>query len=62
MTAEQVVGSNVDIFHKVPSYQQGILANDGANLPARATIDIGPEADLMVSAVRDVDGSYMGPW
>ena len=60
--ASELVGQNIDVFHKDPSYQRGILANDGAKLPVRAIIDIGPEkADLLVSAVKDKQGNYLGP-
>lgn len=59
--AENLVGQNIDIFHKNPAYQRGIL-NDPSNLPARATIEVGPEKlDLLVSAVTDADGNYIGP-
>jgi len=58
--ADQVVGSSLDIFHKNPSYQRGILA-DEAQLPRRADIQVGPETlDLLVSAIRDSHGSYIG--
>lgn len=58
---EKVVGSNVDIFHKNPQYQRQILSNP-ANLPVRTHIQIGPEiADLMVSAIYDDAGTYLGP-
>ncbi len=58
---EKVVGSNVDIFHKNPAYQRKILANP-ASLPIQATIQIGPEkADLLVSAINDDKGNYIGP-
>ncbi|HXH85192.1 MAG TPA: methyl-accepting chemotaxis protein, partial [Nitrospira sp.] len=58
---EQVVGSNVDIFHKNPTYQRKILSND-KNLPVRAKIQIGPEtADLLVSAIYDQNKNYLGP-
>ncbi|UMG92940.1 methyl-accepting chemotaxis protein [Nocardioides sp. TF02-7] len=58
--ADEVVGSSLDIFHKKPGYQRAILA-DGATLPRRADIQVGPETlDLLVSAIRDADGSYIG--
>ncbi|WP_298861967.1 methyl-accepting chemotaxis protein, partial [uncultured Gimesia sp.] len=58
---ENLVGQNIDIFHKNPAYQRGIL-NDPSNLPARATIEVGPEKlDLLVSPVTDADGKYIGP-
>ncbi|HVW32404.1 MAG TPA: methyl-accepting chemotaxis protein [Acidimicrobiia bacterium] len=58
--ADQIVGSSLDIFHKNPSYQRGILAND-ANLPRRANISVGPETlDLLVTTIRDKDGHHIG--
>jgi len=58
---EQVVGSNVDIFHKNPAHQRQILSNP-ANLPIRSLIQIGPEtADLLVSPITDHLGTYVGP-
>ncbi|WP_220793404.1 GAF domain-containing protein, partial [Nocardioides stalactiti] len=58
--ADEVVGSSLDIFHKKPDYQRGILA-DQAQLPRRANIQVGPETlDLLVSAIQDKDGNYVG--
>ncbi len=58
--ADDVVGSSLDIFHKKPDYQRGILA-DESMLPRRANIQVGPETlDLLVSAIRDRDGNYIG--
>jgi methyl-accepting chemotaxis protein len=57
---DQIVGSNLDIFHKDPSYQRGILGSE-ANLPRRANIKVGPETlDLLVTAIRDKDGNHIG--
>ncbi|QDU09110.1 methyl-accepting chemotaxis protein [Gimesia aquarii] len=59
--AENLVGQNIDIFHKNPAYQRGILG-DPSNLPSRSVIEVGPEKlDLLVSAVTDKDGNYIGP-
>jgi methyl-accepting chemotaxis protein len=59
--AENVVGSNIDIFHKDPAYQRKLL-NDPKNLPIRANINIGPEvASLLVTAVYDQNKNYLGP-
>jgi methyl-accepting chemotaxis protein len=59
--AENVLGSNIDIFHRDPSYQRKILASD-KNLPVRAQIAIGPEqADLLVTAIYDRNKKYLGP-
>lgn len=58
---ENLVGQNIDIFHKNPAYQRGMLG-DPSNLPSRATIQVGPEKlDLLVSPVTDADGKYIGP-
>ncbi|MDP1572510.1 MAG: methyl-accepting chemotaxis protein [Vicinamibacterales bacterium] len=58
--ADQMVGANIDVFHKNPSHQRRMLA-DPNNLPHRAQIKVGPETlDLMVSAIYDGDRNYMG--
>jgi methyl-accepting chemotaxis protein len=59
--AENVLGANIDIFHKDPAYQRKILSND-KNLPVRTNIQIGPEtADLLVTAIYDKNKNYLGP-
>ncbi|MCH7884646.1 MAG: PAS domain-containing protein [Planctomycetes bacterium] len=59
--AEEIVGKNIDFFHKNPAYQRGILSNP-ANLPQRADIEVGPEKlDLLVSAINDDKGNFIGP-
>jgi methyl-accepting chemotaxis protein len=58
--ADEVVGSNIDIFHKDPSYQRGILAS-ASNLPRRANIELGGETlDLLVTAITDARGEFIG--
>jgi truncated hemoglobin YjbI len=58
--ADDIVGSSLDIFHKDPSYQRKILADD-KQLPRRANIQVGPETlDLLVSPIRDETGAYIG--
>ena len=58
---DQMVGQCVDIFHKNPAHQRGILA-DPKNLPHKAMIEVGPEKlDLLVTAITDKDGVYIGP-
>ncbi|OYW20881.1 MAG: hypothetical protein B7Z55_06565, partial [Planctomycetales bacterium 12-60-4] len=53
---DAIVGQNIDIFHKNPSYQRQLLS-DPANLPRRAKIQVGPETlDLLISPVRDTAG------
>lgn len=57
----QMTGHTIDIFHKRPERQRDIL-KDPANLPHQAKIQVGPETlDLLVSAVRDAGGRYIGP-
>ena len=59
--AEEIVGKNVDFFHKNPAHQRAILGNP-ANLPHRADIQVGPEKlDLLVSAINDDKGNFIGP-
>jgi methyl-accepting chemotaxis protein len=59
--AENLVGSNYDIFHKNPAHQQRLLSNE-KNLPHRAVIEVGPEKlELLVTAVHDASGKYIGP-
>jgi methyl-accepting chemotaxis protein len=56
-----IVGQNIDIFHKNPAHQRGIL-RDPKNLPYRAQIQLGPETlSLLVTAVMDEAGKYVGP-
>ena len=58
--ASQIIGQSIDIFHKDPSHQRRMLAND-KNLPHRAQIALGPEAlDLSVCAIYDKDKNYTG--
>jgi methyl-accepting chemotaxis protein len=57
---DDMVGTNIDVFHKDPSHQRKVLA-DPSNLPRQAIIEVGSEKlDLMVSAISDADGEYMG--
>ena len=59
--AKDLVGQNIDIFHKHPEHQRKLLA-DPKNLPHRATIKLGEHSlDLLVSAIRDQSGKYLGP-
>ncbi len=59
--ASEMMGQNIDIFHKDPAYQRRILGND-KNLPHRSIIGVGDEhLDLLVSASYDSEGTYLGP-
>jgi len=58
--AHELVGTNIDIFHKNPHHQRRMLA-DPSNLPHNAHIKLGEEIlDLLVTAVYDGDGQYCG--
>jgi methyl-accepting chemotaxis protein len=57
---DDIIGQSLDIFHKNPAHQRGILA-DPRNLPHQAMIQVGPETlDLLVSAIEDAEGKYVG--
>ena len=58
---DQLVGEKIDIFHKNPEVQRRIVGNPG-NLPHRARIKLGDDTlDLLVSAINDADGEFIGP-
>ncbi len=58
---DQIIGQSIDIFHKNPEHQRKLLS-DPKNLPHRAKIRVGPETlDLLVSAMVDDKGKYLGP-
>ena len=62
LPVDQLTGKSIDIFHRNPPFQRGLLANPEKSLPHRASIQVGPETlDLLVSAVRDKTGKYLGP-
>jgi methyl-accepting chemotaxis protein len=57
---DEMIGQKIDIFHKNPAYQRGILS-DPSKLPMRSQIAVGPETlDLLVSPIRDGNGNYLG--
>lgn len=57
---EEIIGANIDIFHKKPTHQRTMLANP-ANLPHNAKIKLGDETlSLKVAAIRDSGGDYTG--
>jgi methyl-accepting chemotaxis protein len=48
---EEIVGTSIDVFHRHPAHQRGLL-RDPTNLPHRARIRLGSEAlDLFVTAL-----------
>jgi methyl-accepting chemotaxis protein len=59
-SVDAILGSKIDVFHKVPDRQRRILENP-ANLPHRADIQIGPlTLNLLVSAIMSATGEYLG--
>ncbi|MCH8315536.1 MAG: PAS domain-containing protein, partial [Planctomycetes bacterium] len=57
---DELLGQCIDIFHKDPSYQRGILRSP-KNLPHQAEIPLGPlTLDLQVAPVFDEGGDYVG--
>ena len=57
---EEMLGKSMDVFHKDPAHQRRLVANPN-NLPHRTKIKVGPEVmDLLVSAIRDKKGEYIG--
>ena len=59
--ANQMLGQCIDVFHKDPSHQRRLL-KDPRNLPHKAIIQVGEESlDLLVTAIMDEDGGYLGP-
>ena len=57
VTADNIIGQCIDVFHKDPSHQRQLLANP-ANLPHQANIRLGNEIlDLYIDAIKAPDGS-----
>jgi methyl-accepting chemotaxis protein len=58
---DQLMGQSIDIFHKDPQRIRNIVS-DPSRLPHFAKIRIGSEMlDLRIFAVRDADGTFVGP-
>ena len=60
--ASNLVGQNIDQFHKNPAHQRALL-KDVARLPAKGTIDlshIGIMFEVNATAILDSTGGYMG--
>ena len=58
---EEMIGQSIDIFHKDPSYQRGLMSKPKENLPRSAHIKVGEETlDLLVSPISDNKGEYLG--
>jgi methyl-accepting chemotaxis protein len=57
---DRLVGSCIDMFHKNPAHQRGMLANPD-NLPFETDIQVGPLTfHINVTAIRDLKGEYVG--
>ncbi|MGD8558519.1 MAG: methyl-accepting chemotaxis protein [Gammaproteobacteria bacterium] len=60
LDAQNLVGQNIDQFHKNPAHQRTVL-KDVANLPRKAEIKIDElEFEVNATAILDHDGNYMG--
>ncbi len=58
--ADQLVGTNIDIFHKNPAHQRKLLS-DPANLPYETDIHVGPLTfHIRVSAIHNLNNEYIG--
>ncbi|MGC9459265.1 aerotaxis transducer Aer2 [Vibrio genomosp. F10] len=56
-----LVGANIDVFHKNPAHQRHIISNPDA-LPFTSNIAVGGlEFTLTCIAMRDTQGNYIGP-
>ena len=59
-SADAIVGTCIDIFHKTPAYQRGVLS-DASNLPFDSDINVGLlKFHIHVTAIYDLDGAYAG--
>ncbi len=58
--ASNLVGQNIDQFHKNPSHQRRLLG-DPSNLPAKAEINVaGLQFSVNATAIIDHEGNFMG--
>lgn len=61
ISVDKMMGASFDVFHKNPSHQRKLIADD-RNLPHRANIKVGSNSmDLLASAVYDNKKNYLGP-
>lgn len=57
---DNLIGTNIDIFHKNPSHQRGLLA-DHSRLPHNTHFNIGPETmRLSANIIQDYSGKFNG--
>ena len=61
LDAKNLVGQNIDQFHKNPAHQRGVL-KDVHRLPKKAEIKVGDDLEFEVNAtaILDSKGNYMG--
>ena len=59
LNTNQLIGSNIDQFHKDPNHQRGILQNLTRTITTHLEL-AGIEFDLVVSPVRDAGGERTG--
>lgn len=58
--AENLVGKNIDTFHKNPEVQRRIFTNP-KNLPHKAVCSVGPEkVEFLITASMDKDNNFLG--
>lgn len=58
---DDIVGSKFDIFHKDPSYQQGLLSDPARNFPRSSILDYkGILLDLTATVITDANGKPTG--
>jgi methyl-accepting chemotaxis protein len=58
---DQMVGVNIDMFHKNPEHQRNII-KDQTKLPMTSKIKVGENfMDLKISPIFDHNGTYIGP-
>jgi len=59
-SADNFIGTNIDVFHKNPAHQRQLLSNP-ANLPYQTDIQVGQlKFALNVTAQIDAEGNYIG--
>jgi methyl-accepting chemotaxis protein len=59
---DEMVGTSIDVFHKNPAMQRGLLADPDKHLPHRTRIEVADQTlDLLISPIKDKSGDYIGP-
>jgi len=57
---EEIAGQSIDIFHKRPQHQRGLIA-DAKNFPFEGVIEVGGESfQLKASRILDQNGDFAG--